>query len=95
MLEQTVYINNELTKSEFEIQKLIRKKAMVEKQKRSELKITYKKLIVNGKIWGWGEQEEALRNWIHEEDKMKAKKIDNAKLTVTTEEEKRRENTCI
>lgn len=57
---QKVYINNDRTKREREIEKNIRKIANDERQKGKQVKIGYEKLTINGEIWTWNDENEEL-----------------------------------
>lgn len=53
MEDTKVYINDDLTKYERTKEKLIRLKALEEKEKGKNVKVGYNKLIVDGKVWRW------------------------------------------
>ncbi|XP_023312131.1 spectrin alpha chain, non-erythrocytic 1-like [Anoplophora glabripennis] len=57
---ERIYINDDLTKSEIEMRKMIREKAEEERANGKTIKIGYKKLIVDGKVWRWNQNEERL-----------------------------------
>lgn len=59
-LAQKVYINEYLTKSEMEKQKIIREKANEEKQKGKMVNIGYNKIIIDGEEWRWNRNTRIL-----------------------------------
>lgn len=62
-LQERIYINNEMTKEEREIQKKIKKIAEEERKKGKNTKIGFQKVMVDGTEWRWNrEQEELIQN---------------------------------
>lgn len=59
--DSKIYIDDDLTKREREIQQKIREKMRQEKNKGNNAVMGYKKLIVNGEKWIWSEQQMELR----------------------------------
>lgn len=58
--EDMVYINDDLTVRERNIQKEISAKAKEERDKGKKVKIGYGKLIIDGTAWKWNEKEKKL-----------------------------------
>lgn len=56
-----VYINEDLTRKETEIQKRIKEMATKERNKGNTVKIGYRKIIINDKRWIWDNEEEKLK----------------------------------
>lgn len=56
-----VFIEDDLTKEEREIQKLIRQKAKEERNKGKQVKIGFSKLVMDGQTWKWSRTENKLR----------------------------------
>lgn len=57
---ETIYINDDLTNREREMQKIIRQMAKKERENGKTVKIGYRKLIVNGTEWRWNSDKEIL-----------------------------------
>lgn len=55
------FIENDLTKQEREIQKTLRDIAKKEKEKGNVVRIAYKKITINNKIYQWNEREKGIR----------------------------------
>lgn len=55
-----IYINDDLTKEERDIQKKIRQRAMEERSKGKQAKIGYSKLIIDGQTWKWNRRDNIL-----------------------------------
>lgn len=53
-----VFINDDMSKEEREIQGKIRKKAKEEKESGKNVKIGFQKIIINGEEWRWNKNEE-------------------------------------
>lgn len=53
--QEVIYINNDMTFSEREAQRAIRGRVEEEKKQGKTVKVGFKKLIVDGKIWKWNE----------------------------------------
>lgn len=60
MENDRIYINNDLTKKERDIQKSIRKRAEEEKKEGRNVKIGYQKLEIDGKQWRWNNNSDKL-----------------------------------
>ncbi|KAK9679278.1 hypothetical protein QE152_g40149 [Popillia japonica] len=78
--EGRIYINDDMTKEEREIQGRIRRKAKEERTKGKKVKIRFQKLIVEGEQWSWQwswNREEV--NWSRDERKSEEKK-ENPKM---------------
>lgn len=58
---QKIYINNELTKTEMDIQKEIKKIAEQEKGKGKDIKMGFQKLIVDHQVWTWDKKAGKLK----------------------------------
>ncbi|XP_050499267.1 uncharacterized protein LOC126879936 [Diabrotica virgifera virgifera] len=58
--DERIYINDDMSKEERIIQKEIRSKAMVERHNGKNVKIGYQKLIINGEIWTWNNNQQQL-----------------------------------
>lgn len=58
--EQKIFINNDLTKHEREIQKEIRTFAEKMRQNGHNVKAGYRKITVDNKIWTWNDKERKL-----------------------------------
>lgn len=58
---QRVYINNDYTKKESEIQRVIRNKAKEEVANGNKVKIGYQKITINGITWRWDEKMKNLK----------------------------------
>ena len=58
--EQRIYINNDMSKVEREIQAVIRKKAKEQKEKGMQVKIGFQKMVVNGVLWRWSKEGNTL-----------------------------------
>lgn len=65
-----IYINNDLTKYEMEIQKIIKVRAREEKEKGRTAKIGYKKIEIEGKKWIWDETRNRLEEMKEVENKV-------------------------
>lgn len=74
--EGRIYINDDMTKEEREIQGRIRRKAKEERTKGKKVKIRFQKLIVEGEQWSWNREEV---NWSRDERKSEEKK-ENPKM---------------
>lgn len=55
-----IFIDNDLTENEREIQRLIRKEAAEVRSKGQRTKVGYKKLEIDGKVWKWSEEQRKL-----------------------------------
>ncbi|XP_070169555.1 uncharacterized protein [Polyergus mexicanus] len=66
-LDRGIYIDDDLTRREREIQGRLRRRAREEKEKGKEVKIGYKKISVNGKWFKWNEKEDCLNEEKEEE----------------------------
>lgn len=55
-----LYINNDLTVKERDVQKNIRTRAKEEREKGSDVKIGYNKISINGVVWRWSSVEDKL-----------------------------------
>lgn len=55
-----IFIMDDLTKRELEMQKKLRSKAIEEKAKGKEVTIGYRKLTIDGVVWRWNGTEEKL-----------------------------------
>lgn len=51
--EKKIYIDHDLIKEEMEIQKLLREREYEEKKKGNKVKVSYKKIWINGKNFVW------------------------------------------
>lgn len=58
---ERVYINDDMTKTEREIQGKIRKQAKEEKERGNNVKIGFMKLIVNNEVWKWDKYKSSLQ----------------------------------
>lgn len=56
-----IYINDDLTKAEIEIQQKITEVAKKEKQNGKHVKMGFMKLYINGKEWKWDHKENKLK----------------------------------
>lgn len=66
-LKSRIYINNEMTKEEREIQKIVKQKAEDERKKGKNTKIGYHKVLIDGIQWKWDRvQEKLLENPIQQ-----------------------------
>ena len=54
---KTIYIDNDYTVKEQQIQRIIRKRAAEERQKGSQVRVGYQKIVVDGKEWKWNEEK--------------------------------------
>lgn len=68
--EQNIYINDDMTKEEREIQEKIRRKAKEERTKGKTVKIGYQKLLVQGEQWRWNREK---GNWNKAETELEKK----------------------
>lgn len=59
---EKIYINNDLTIKERDIQKKIRKRAEEERKKGRKVKIGYQKLVIDGKQWRWNKRSDKLES---------------------------------
>jgi hypothetical protein len=59
--DERMYIDDNLTKEEREIQKKLRELAREERNKRKRVKIGYRKIQINGEWFRWDEREEKLK----------------------------------
>ncbi|KAK9730072.1 hypothetical protein QE152_g15506 [Popillia japonica] len=57
---EPVYINNDQTIQEREIQKFIRDRAREERQRGKSVIVKYQRLIIDGKQWKWNTNRDAL-----------------------------------
>lgn len=57
---EKIFINDDLTKEERHIGKIIRQKAKEERSNGKSVKIGFQKLVVNGQIWKWNRQKNIL-----------------------------------
>lgn len=73
--EGTIYINDDMTKSEREVQGKIRKVAQEEKKKGKKVKIGYQKVTIDDQEWKWSKGAEKL---VKSENKAIKKTEDNA-----------------
>lgn len=55
------FINSELTRSERQIQKVIRDRAREDRNNGAIVKIRYQKLEINGKLWEWDYKTQCLK----------------------------------
>lgn len=55
-----IYINNDRTRREREIDKIIKERTIEERTKGNTVRTGYNKLIINGIVWTWNEQRELL-----------------------------------
>ena len=55
-----IFLSDDYTKKEREIQKELKRRSIEEKQKGKKIMIRYKKLIVNGAEWVWDENKKDL-----------------------------------
>jgi hypothetical protein len=69
-----IFITNDLTKKERDIQGWIREEANAEKEKGNKVRIGYKKLTINEKIWTWNSKTYRL-----EEQKEQVKRPQDSK----------------
>ncbi|KAI4454299.1 hypothetical protein MML48_9g00009569 [Holotrichia oblita] len=74
--EGKIYINDDMTKKEREIQGRIREKAKEERTKGKNVKIKFQKLIVEGEQWSCSREGE---NWSRDESKSEGKE-ENPKM---------------
>jgi hypothetical protein len=51
----SIYVENDMTKQEREIQRILRGMAKVEREKGNEAIIKYQKMVINGKVFSWEE----------------------------------------
>lgn len=58
--DKRIYINNDLTDREKEIQKQLREIEKKERNKGNSTKLGYRKLTINGIIWEWDERKQEL-----------------------------------
>lgn len=65
--ERKVYISNDLTWKERKIQKLIRERAVKEKQLNKEVKIGYQRLYIGGKKWTWNKVDNRIEKDVQHE----------------------------
>lgn len=69
--KERIYIDNDLTVKEREIQREIHEMAKEERNKGKRVKVGYKKLIVNGREWKWDEDGVKLGEGDREQDSKK------------------------
>uniref|UniRef100_A0A6P7FDG7 Uncharacterized protein LOC114328934 n=1 Tax=Diabrotica virgifera virgifera TaxID=50390 RepID=A0A6P7FDG7_DIAVI len=55
-----IFIDEDLTYQERRIQKIIREQAKLERNQGKNVKVAYKKMIVNNQVWVWNRQSETL-----------------------------------
>ncbi|KAK9745155.1 hypothetical protein QE152_g7164 [Popillia japonica] len=77
--EEKVYINDDMTKEEREIQEKIRRKAKEERRKGKTVKIGFQKLVVEGEQWRWSREKE---KWNREGREWERKREKNAKKLI-------------
>lgn len=58
--ENKYYINHDQTREERDTQRLIRQRAQEEKQNGKQVKVGYRKLIINGQEWRWNDERRVL-----------------------------------
>lgn len=58
---RNIFIDHDMTKEEREVQRKLREMARGEKGKGKRVKIGYRKIIIEGKVFVWNEKEEELR----------------------------------
>lgn len=58
--DNKIYIDSDLTENERKIQKELRDKAKIEKEKKNRVKIGYQYIIINGQKWIWNKKLEKL-----------------------------------
>jgi len=59
-LIREIYIDNDLTRAEREMQEKLKEKAKEEKEKESKVRISYGKILVNDVWLRWNERENRL-----------------------------------
>ena len=64
IVEQRVFISDDMSKEEREIQAKIRVKAKEEKDKGQQVKIGFQKVIVNNDIWKWNKAKNIFEKQI-------------------------------
>jgi hypothetical protein len=69
-----IFITNDLTKKERDIQGWIRKEANSEKERGNKVRIGYKKLTINEKTWTWNSKTHQM-----EEQKGQTKRTQDSK----------------
>ena len=57
LTREKIYIENDYTPKEQKIQKNISKIAVEERQKGSQIKVGYRKTVVDGRKWKWNEEK--------------------------------------
>lgn len=62
-LKDKIYINNEMTQMEREIQKKLKQIAENERREGKTVKMRHQKIIIQGKEYGWDREEEKLLEW--------------------------------
>ena len=55
------YINDDMSREERKIQAKIRERAKTERTSGKEVKIGFQKIIINGSVWRWNEEENDFR----------------------------------
>jgi len=60
-LMRGIYIDNDLTRAEREMQEKLKEKAKEEKEKGKKVRISYGKIAVNGVWLRWNEKENRLK----------------------------------
>lgn len=58
---RNIFIDHDMTKEEREVQRKLRERAGREREEGKKVKVGYRKIIVEGKIYIWNEEEEELR----------------------------------
>lgn len=58
---RNIYIDHDMTKEEREVQRKLRERAGREREEGKKVKVGYRKIIVEGKVYIWNEEEEELR----------------------------------
>lgn len=68
---EKVYINDDMTKPEREIQKIVRIKAKEEREKGKKVKEGFQKLIIDGTTWKWNNEKKQLDEITHKNQRPK------------------------
>lgn len=58
---RNIFIDHDMTKEEREVQRKMRESAKRKREEGKKVKIGYRKITVEGKVYIWNEEEEELR----------------------------------
>lgn len=58
---RNIFVDHDMTKEEREVQRKMRERARRKKEEGKKVKIGYRKITVEGKVYIWNEEEEELR----------------------------------